>query len=816
MIDGRRTPRTVTQTRSAGPRIPRWVEPRPGAIDENGWIAHRLAVPAAVAAAATGLAARLGVPESTLHLAAHLKVLAVLTGEARSGALAASADGSRSVVETTIRDGRWVDLLRAVAAARSSAAGQRSGTCGTVVADASPPGGPVGGPVLHVWWDREAVRLWGRPAHCDAGYLDRLAGYHLAALRAMVAAPDSSHDVSLVGPDEAHRQVHHNDSAARELPTRRAHTLFEEQAERSAAAPAVSQGGTGWTYGELNRRANRVAHRLLASGLPSEGVVAVLAERTLDWAAAVVGVLKAGGVYLPVDPSYPAERVATMLERSGARAVLSALPAGAQPLAGALEDSALSARVPVLPITTDAARPDHDRNPAVPVPADAGAYVYFTSGSTGRPKGALCEHGGMLNHLLSKVETLELTAGSTVAQSAPICFDISLWQLIAPLLVGGRVEIVAQSDVLDVGRFVETLARSRATVAQVVPSYLDVVLQTLARDGRSLPDLRYVSVTGEALDRRLVDRWFARFPGVPLVNAYGATEVSDDTNHAVLTAPPPGSAPVPLGKPIRNVAIYVVDERLRLVPTGAPGEIVVSGTCVGRGYVNDPERTAAAFCSDPFRPGRRLYRTGDHGRWLPGGDLEFLGRRDDQVKVRGIRIEPGEIERRITEVPGVVAAAVVARESGRAGKSLVAFYVSGPDVPAERVRATLSASLPGELVPVGCHRLAGLPLTENGKTDKRALAALAEGYDRVGGAAPRTPTERELGVLWAELLGRPVEDISRADDFFDTGGTSLAAAAMVVRLGRAVSLADLLRRPVLCELAELLDQRQPSTREVTT
>ena len=278
---------------------------------------------------------------------------------------------------------------------------------------------------------------------------------------------------------------------------------------------------------------------------------------------------------------------------------------------------------------------DHpDRNLGIDVAPDQLAYIYFTSGSTGEPKGAMCEHAGMLNHLFAKIDDLEIGAGQVVAQTAPQCFDISLWQLVSALLVGGRTLVIEQDVILDVQRFVDKIIDGRVAVLQVVPSYLEVVLSYLDRDPRRLPDLRCVSVTGEALKRELAQRWFAARPGVKLVNAYGLTETSDDTNHEVMDRTP-DSDRVPLGRPVNNVHVYVVDEQLAPVPLGAPGEIVFSGVCVGRGYINDPERTRAAFLPDLHRPGRRLYRSGDHGRWRPDGKLEFLGRRDSQLKIRG-------------------------------------------------------------------------------------------------------------------------------------------------------------------------------------
>src|SRR5207245_2586674 len=248
---------------------------------------------------------------------------------------------------------------------------------------------------------------------------------------------------------------------------------------------------------------------------------------------------------------------------------------------------------------------------------------------------------GMLNHVFAKIDDLGVGEGDVVAQTAPQCFDISLWQLVAALLVGGRTLIVEQETILDAKRFIDKIVEGRVAVVQVVPSYLEVLLSYLEQHPRELPDLRCVSATGEALKKEVTERWFAAQPGIKLVNAYGLTETSDDTNHEVMDCVHRRER-VPLGRPVNNAHVYVVDEHLSPVPLGAPGEIVFSGVCVGRGYVNDPERTRGAFLADPHREGHRLYRNDGYGRWLPEGKLEFLGRRDTQVKINGFRIEIGE------------------------------------------------------------------------------------------------------------------------------------------------------------------------------
>src|SRR5437867_2394183 len=566
---------------------------------------------------------------------------------------------------------------------------------------------------------------------------------------------------------------------SRNLPNRRAHELFEDQARARPETIAAVHGSRQLTYGELNARANQVARALLKRGLTREGVVGVKTERNLDWLTAVVAILKAGGADLPVEPHFPTERIAKMVSRAGAKLVLT------QPLiAAACEEGHAASDL------------------GIAVARDQLASIYFTSGSTGEPKGAMCEHLGFLNHLFAKIDDLQIGEGTVVAQTAPQCFDISLWQLISAVLVGGRTLIVEQETILDAQRFLETIVDGRVNVVQVVPSYLEVLVSFLAQYPRELKDLEYVVATGEALKQELVERWFRVQPRIKLVNAYGLTETSDDTNHEIMDRAPRGER-VPLGRPINNVHIYVVDEQLQPVPVGEPGEIVFSGVCVGRGYINDPERTQRAFLQDPLRPGQRLYRSGDYGRSLEGGQLEFLGRRDSQVKISGFRIEIGEIENALLRVVGVCAGAVVVNEH------LVGFYTGERPLDPAVMRDKLAESLPAYMVPSAFHWRNTLPLTENGKIDRKALTALAaelEGAEQ-GHEAPATATEEWLAAAWADVLGIPKEQIGRRDHFFDLGGTSLSALKLVIALDRAVSFKELTAHPRLADLAALLDRK---------
>ncbi len=793
--------------------VPRWT-PAPAA----GTGEVEVALPDGFLAAVRALA----LPLDSVLLAAHARVLAVLTGEREvTTGWVAVAGGRPLPCRLNTAHGPWHELLRH---ARQVTADVRAyadfpvddlreelGLTGppfeTVLDATGSDGALEGDTVLRVGIRRQGDRIGLRVRHrtdvLGGEAAARVAGYHVTALTSLALDPEADYGrQGLLSADETRRQLDGLAGPRRELPDRRVHELFEERVRTDPDAVAAVCGEERWTYRELNSRANRIAHALLARGLEREGVVAVVTERNLDWTAAVLGVLKAGGVYLPVEPHFPAGRIARTLTR--AECVLALTEEGSTAtLDAALERLPGVARL----LVGTAYEEDHAADdPNVPVSADQLAYVYFTSGSTGEPKGAMCEHAGMLNHVLAKIEDLGIEEGTVVAQTAPQCFDISLWQLVSALLVGGRTLLVEQEVILDVDRFVDRIARGRANVLQVVPSYLEAVLAHLEHHPRPLPELRIVSVTGEALKKELTERWFAAHPTVPLVNAYGLTETSDDTNHEVLRRPPDGDR-VPLGRAVRNVRVYVVDEHLGLVPLGAPGEIVFSGVCVGRGYVNDPERTRLAFTADPYRPGERLYRSGDQGRWRPDGKLEFLGRKDTQVKVRGFRIEIGEVENALLRVAGVRDGAVVVAR----GEHLTAFYSGRNRLDPEVLRRTLAASLPTYMVPTVVHWRERLPLTANGKIDRKVLTALAEELEAAGDGspapAPDTPTEERLAAAWSEVLGVPRDRVGRRDHFFDRGGTSLSAVKLAIALDRAVTPKDVTRYPVLADLAGLIDVR---------
>lgn len=778
---------------------------------------------------------RSAVALDTAVLAAFVKVLGqVIADHAVICGYYPPAGGGPVPCPVSVADGTWSRLLSDVARAESELVLHLPGYAEALRTLTAAESGPRGslfdalfvvgrephdtdlptGAVLAAGLSRDGdsltLVLRHRPQAVGGNQAGRFAAYLLAALRALTEAPDDPHhEWSPVPGEEVAYQVHELAGPSRERPDRRVHELFEQQVRLRPNDVAAVHNATAWTYAELNQRANQLAHTLLEAGLGAEDVVGVVMERDLEWLASVLAVFKAGGVYLPVEPQFPAHRVADMLGRADCRHVLTR-----RGVSRALDTA--WARLPGLRIDHVEellAAPGRVTDPKVPVAAGQSAYLYFTSGSTGTPKGAVCEHAGFLNHLLAKIEDLGVTEGTVVAQTAPQCFDISLWQLVAALAVGGRTVIVDQAVVQDVALLVDTLDTERVEVLQVVPSYLETVLAELDRARRRLPHLRCVSATGEALKKELVERWFATCPQVALVNAYGLTETSDDTNHEVMRRVP-DEASVPLGRPIANVRVYVLDAALRPVPLGSPGEIAFSGVCVGRGYVNDEERTRAAFVPDPLVPGERMYRSGDFGRWLPDGRLEFLGRRDAQVKIRGFRIEIGEIENALLKVPGIRDSAVIVVGTGE--RRQLAAFCTGAEHCADRLAAALGEILPGYMVPRRFHHLPELPLTGNGKTDRKALVRIAEELDApdgrsaadgFGGEAPSTDTERRLAGLWADVLKVPAASIRRTSDFYALGGTSLSLIRLAIGLDRAASPLELRETPLLADLAALLDAK---------
>jgi amino acid adenylation domain-containing protein/FkbH-like protein len=648
----------------------------------------------------------------------------------------------------------------------------------------------------------------------------RLLGHYAGLLAEGLAAPDLR-VAELPFLPAAERQqalVEWNDSAAASpgwgatfVP------LFAARAAADPRAVAVSERDRDLTYGELDERAGRLAALLAAAGVKPGDVVPLLAARSIDFLVALLGIFEAGAAYLPLDPLHPAARWAQVLEDCGATTVLCERSAAA-----ALAAAAAGPRPPRLLVLEDLLAREDAAPAPLPLPAERGlAYVIYTSGSTGVPKGAMVEHRGLLNHLQAKIAALELTAADTVAQTASQCFDVSVWQFLAPLLVGGRVRIYPDEVARNPWRLAEQVEADGVTILETVPALLRLLLDELATEARhpSFARLRWLIPTGEALPPELCRRWLALYPAVRLLNAYGPTECSDDVTHQpITTAPDLATLRMPIGRPVPNLRLHVLDRRLQPQPVGVPGELYVGGAGVGRGYLGAGGKTADAWRPDPFagpgEPGARLYRTGDLALWRPDGSLEFLGRVDHQVKIRGQRIELGEIEAVLGEHPLLRTAAVLAREDSPGDPRLVAYVVpraesSRREELAPRLRDFLAERLPEAMVPSAFVVLETLPLLPNGKLDRQALPPPEGGHAAPADAfvAPQGPTEELIAAIWAEVLG--AERIGAADDFFDLGGHSLLATQVTSRvrsrLGVELPLRALFDAPTVSLLARTVE-----------
>jgi len=656
--------------------------------------------------------------------------------------------------------------------------------------------------------------------------IERMAGHLRTLLEAVVADPGRPvrELPMLTAPEREQVLQHWNDNATPDAGDSDYVTLFEAQAaatpERIAVRwqPVPGAALLSLSYAELERQANQLAQAMRARGLGgevgAEDIVGVCMERSAHTLVAMLALFKIGAAYMPLDPALPDERLALLVRQARVPLVLT-LAGHADRLAALVPDTPLLC--PDREAAVLAARPAQAPDGVRRDPARL-AYVLFTSGSTGLPKGVMVEHRGMVNNLRAKIRDHGLGAADTLAQTAPPGFDISVWQFLAAPLTGATVRIFGDEIAKDPAALLRHVEAERISVLEVVPSLLRFMLDEAQAEGEAAPTLaalRWLSLTGEALPPALCSAWFSRYPRIPVLNAYGPAECSDDATHHILTGPlPPQATTVPIGRALPNVRLYVLDHHLQPLPVGVAGELCIGGIGVGRGYLHDPERTRAAFHPDPWagQPGARLYRTGDLARWRADGTLEFLGRMDFQVKLRGLRIELGEIEATLERHAAVQQSVVVVHTDARGEPHLVAHVGSDRDDAglAAELRAHLAQHLPAYMVPAWVLRHETLPLTPNGKIDRRRLPApdTAAGGDATGFIAPVTATEVLLAEIWREVLR--VEAVGRHDHFFALGGHSLLATQVVSRLRRQLGIELPLRgvfaAPTLDALAEQIDQ----------
>lgn len=587
---------------------------------------------------------------------------------------------------------------------------------------------------------------------------------------------------------------------------------------------AVTAGETRLSYEALDRRVTCAAARLRARGVGAESLVALLSRRSIDLLTGILAVFRAGGAYTPLDPGHPIDRIFGQLRSSGSRVCvvadefLSMMTEAKARLCP--DDGPAICSLEALTSLDDARDPIDDDGPrldAHPHPNRL-SYVIYTSGSTGTPKGAMVDERGMINHLLAKVRDLRLSSDTILAQTASQCSDISVWQFLAPLLVGGQVSVIDDRTVRDAEALLATVERSGVTVLELVPSQLRALLDAIDTSPDLAPpfeQLRCLMPTGEALEPELARRWFARWPRIPLVNAYGPAECSDDVTHQWMATPPATDHhSVPIGRALPNLRVYLLNERLEPCPVGLVGEIYVGGDGVGRGYLHDPIRTCASFVPNPFAEssasGDRLYRTGDVGRYLPSGELVFLGRRDHQVKIRGFRVEVAEVEAALRAHPAIADLVVTPiTGGGTRGTRLAAYCVFTGDAPAAaELRRFVQRTLPAYMVPAAFVPLSSLPLTANGKIARNQLPVpqWTELERDEPGTLPTSATEQRLAAIWSEVLG--IEELTVDRNFFELGGDSILLMLIVTRCkraGLAIDQEDLFRWPTIATLAAHLE-----------
>jgi arthrofactin-type cyclic lipopeptide synthetase C len=635
----------------------------------------------------------------------------------------------------------------------------------------------------------------------------RYLGYFRRLLEAMVNSDTEAVDRLPLLPDEERQQLLYgwNDTTVEYPQDKCIQELFEEQVRKTPEAVAVVFEEASLSYAELNRRANGLAHYLRELGVRPDARVAICLRRGFEMIVALLAVLKAGGAYVPLDPAHPEERLLYMLEDSAPVAVLTQ-----GDLEGLFAETA--GALPVIDMTAaatawkDQPETDPDRARVGLTPGHL-AYVIYTSGSTGSPKGVMNEHRGICNRLVWMQCAYRLGFDDAVLQKTSFGFDVSVWEFFWPLLAGARLVVARPEGHKDPVYLCEAIQRNNITTIHFVPSMLHVFLKHA--NGEKCCSLVHVISSGEALPGHLARRFQELLPSAKLHNLYGPTEAAVDVTAWTCRPHISQGASIPIGRPIANTRIYILDGHRAPVPLGAAGELYIAGVGVARGYLNRPELTAERFVKDPFVADgeARMYKTGDLGRWLANGTIEFLGRNDLQVKIRGYRIELGEIETRLAECAGVREAVVTAQEDTMGDKRLIAYYtcadLNGPSVGAKELRAHLMQKLPEYMVPAAYVRLESLPLTANGKLDRNALSTTeAGGYGMREYEAPVGEIETALAEIWAELL--KLEQVGRNDNFFELGGHSLLAVTVIERMRQIALQMDirtLFATPKLAELA---------------
>jgi amino acid adenylation domain-containing protein len=646
----------------------------------------------------------------------------------------------------------------------------------------------------------------------DVATINRMVGHLQTLLESIVANPQQRiAELPLLTKLEQHQLLVEWNNTQTEYPQDKCiHQLFESQVEKTPDAVAVVFENEHLTYRELNKRANQLAHYLQSLGVKPDTLVGICVERSLLMVIGLLGILKAGAAYVPLDPQLPQERLTFMLEEAQITVLLTQqLELGIQSIAQTI----------YLDTDWQIITQQSQENPVNKVVAANLAYAIYTSGSTGKPKGVMNTHRGICNRLLWMQDVYGLNEADRVLQKTPFSFDVSVWEFFWTLITGARLILARPEGHKDSAYLVNLIASEQITTLHFVPSMLQIFLEEQGLE--RCTSIKRVICSGEALPYELQGRFFTRL-NAELHNLYGPTEAAVDVTF-LQCKPKDKLRIVPIGRPIANMQIYMLDKNLQPVPVGIPGELHIGGIGLARGYLNRPELTAEKFIANPFSHEEdvRLYKTGDLARYLPDGNIEFLGRIDHQVKLRGFRIELGEIEAVLTQHPEVNNAAAIAWEDSSGNKRLVAYIVPKQEqlISSKMLRDFLKTKLPDYMIPVNFVMLDALPLTSNGKVDRKALSALnlEKNVDSIKQIPPRTPLEHQLVKIWEELL--QVQPIGVTENFFDLGGHSLLAiqliAAIEVRLGCNLPVATLFQEGTVAHIAAFLEkERSPSDSDV--
>lgn len=632
--------------------------------------------------------------------------------------------------------------------------------------------------------------------------IEQMHGHLMTLIQDSIASPQKPlNDLEILTDSEKYQLVYEfNDTYADYPRNKTIHKLFEEQVERTPDNVAVMFEDKTLTYRELNNKANQLARILREKDAGPDKIIGIMVNRSFEMIIGIMGILKAGGAYLPIDPDYPQDRIEFMLQDSGTNLLLTlAIYQDKMNFEGEL-------------ITIDDAElffGDSNNLDGINQSTDL-AYVIYTSGSTGRPKGVMIEHFSVINRLNWMQKKYPIGVNDTILHKTPYTFDVSVWELFWWGITGARVIMLEPGGEKEPAVIAGTIERDYITTLHFVPSMLNLFLEYLQENPETLRqiNLRQVFASGEALTPAQVNKFnrlFSKYTDVTLNNLYGPTEATVDVSYYDCPTDTEVNI-VPIGKPIDNIQLYVLDRTQRLAPMGCPGELYISGDGLARGYLNRPELSAEKFVANPFSPGTRMYRTGDLARWLPDGNIEYLGRQDFQVKIRGNRIELGEIEAALLEYKGTKDTVVIALSDHTGDNYLCAYIVLDNDEPAvEEIRAHLSKNLPEFMIPTRFVFLDCMPLSPNGKLDRKALPQPENIHSiNIAYVAPRNQTEAIIVSIWEEILG--VVRVGIDDDFFNLGGHSLKAIRMVQylrkRLGIIMPVRSVFRMPTIRRLSE--------------